>query len=253
MENIKFLIFFKIFISSFLIWICQYYNGVSICSSSIEKKYSIDGNSCLTVNRLLSGSSLVVKSTGDTSSDVGNTKLMDERKDIYEYIKGTKPGKKKVKEILLKSKGRNRLPKRKQNILNRMDTVFEEKIFNYLGTIHIIKDNLEVIKRTERKMVNRKLDLGISSPYLIFLIGLALFIILVAVVSNYATGDIRPIIENALNVVQQILLVVLTFLMALIILCIIYVSIKTAKYEKIKAKNCKICYNIVKSFDKKCI
>ncbi|SBS96616.1 PIR Superfamily Protein [Plasmodium malariae] len=238
---------------SFLICIWHCYNNVSNCGKSIDKKYPLNGYSCLRTNRLLSGSSLVVKSIEDTSCDKGDFKLMDNRNYIYDNSGGSKSERDKVKDISLKKERSNMLLKRKKNILNRIDAFFEKKLFNYLGPIDIIKNNLDININTARKTVNRKVDLGISLPYLVFLTGLALFIILLALVALYDTGDAKTTTNVLSNALYYGIPIFLISLAVFNILGFIYISIKIAKYEKVKKNNSKIYYNIVNAFYKKYI
>ncbi|SBS99109.1 Plasmodium exported protein (Pm-fam-a like), unknown function [Plasmodium malariae] len=224
-----------------------------MCGNSIDKKYTLDEFSRITTDRILSRSSLDTKSTDVTSNDKGDTKLKDEKKNIYENSEIPKPGREKVEEILLENEGRNRLPKRKKTIFTRMDEFFEKMIFSLLGPIDIIKYNLEINNKIEGKTVNRKMDLGISPPYLVFLAGFALFIISIALVSHYDNGDVKTMIANLSSTLYHVILIFLISVVVLSIFGFIYVSIKKEKYEKIRANNSKICYNILNYFYKKYI
>ncbi|KAI4833828.1 uncharacterized protein MKS88_000320 [Plasmodium brasilianum] len=215
-ENIKSLIFTKILAFSALIWICLYSNKVCNFGISMEKNYTLDGYSCLAINRLLSECSLNVMSTGYMSNE---------------------------NNILLKSEERNRLHKKeKSSLLNKIETYFEKRILNQLVSIDEIKYNTDVHKKTAR-MIRKNGAPKINILFLVILIGLLFEIFFI--LYTELTEEVAALKASAMAVS-----IVLVFVVAMTVLGINYIFKKIEEYNIKKANNPRICYNIINSSSK---
>ncbi|SBT85954.1 Plasmodium exported protein, unknown function [Plasmodium malariae] len=238
--NIKSLIFTKILAFSALIWICLYSNKCNF-GISMEKNYTLDGYSCLAINRLLSECSLNVMSTGYMSNENSKNELITKKKNISMNCEDPKIQRKIIKDILLKSEERNRLHKKKKSsLLNKIETYFEKRILNQLVSIDEIKYNTDVHKKTAG-MIRKNGSPKINILYLVILIGL-LFEIFVILYTELTKNKIA-----ALNASAMVVSFILVFVVAITVLCINYIFKKIEEYNIKKANNLRICYNIVNS------
>ncbi|SBT87043.1 Plasmodium exported protein, unknown function [Plasmodium malariae] len=246
-QNFRSFFFVKIFAFNILIWLWNYNNNACDCGKLMYNKCKLNGYSDLTSNRILSDCSIDVKLTADISCDEAYAKLLGVKRDISINDKCSKSQRKIIKEILLKKEERNKLYKKKKTLLNRMDTFFEKKIYNQLDYIDKIKNNMEINEKNARRMINRKVLLEVSPPFSVllssFIVLILCFLCAVLKIDEVSSDTVTtPLIPNEVLIVFSVFLI---FMTTLIILGIIYTSIKCEKYKRLKVNNSKICYNIV--------
>ncbi|KAI4841018.1 hypothetical protein MKS88_000786 [Plasmodium brasilianum] len=110
-----------------------------------------------------------------------------------------------------------------------MDALFEKKIFILLDSIDKIK-NMEINKITATMMLCKKVALAFTPPFLVLLTT-----VVVTLLSGYVSlnSNGSPGAVEILSLITKYSLL-LVFLAVLIILVIIYISIKFVKYKLIK-------------------
>ncbi|SBT00172.1 Plasmodium exported protein (Pm-fam-a like), unknown function [Plasmodium malariae] len=205
----------------------------------MNKKNKLGAYSGFINNRLLSESLLNIISSGDLLSDEDGTILVDEEKDIYKNCKDDKSRRKIIKKILLKAEERNKLLRKKKNtLLNRIDSYFEKKIFNELECIDKMNNNCKNDKTAARRMLCRKVVSNVITPLLLFLIGIVFLICFwaLAISTGGETSQVLTTISTTAHWLSLVISVVLIFGAILVVLYINY-TLRKIKIFKIKKEN----------------